>query len=212
LTVLRRLPEAIQEEGQLMSDTNSAGTNVDVVDILTSDHQDMIELIGRIKETPDGTERRDLADALIAEVMRHAVAEEMYVYPAIEDHVPNGKEEVEHDKKEHDEIVKLMKRLEKAEAGDQEFMELVHELEGQLTHHAGDEESEQFPKLRLHIPREKLVEMGEKVENAKKLAPTRPHPSAPHSELFHKTVGPGVGMVDRLLDKLTHRKTDPKSD
>ncbi|ADX71359.1 hemerythrin domain-containing protein [Pseudarthrobacter phenanthrenivorans] len=190
-----------------MSDTNSAGTNVDVVDILTSDHQDMIALIGQIKGAPNGDQRRDLADTLIAEVMRHAVAEEMYVYPAVEDHVPNGKEEVEHDKKEHDEIVKLMKRLEKADSSDQEFMELVHELEGQLTHHASDEETEQFPKLRLHIPREKLVEIGGKVEKAKKLAPTRPHPSAPHSELFHKTVGPGVGMVDRLLDKLTGRHT-----
>jgi len=195
-----------------MSDTNSAGTNVDVVDILTSDHQEMIALIGQIHSTPDASQRRDLADTLIAEVMRHAVAEEMYVYPAIEDHVPNGKEEVEHDKKEHDEIVKLMKRLEKVEPADQNFMELVQELEAQLTHHAGDEESEQFPKLRLHIPREKLVDMGQKVEKAKKLAPTRPHPSAPHSELFHKTVGPGVGMVDRLLDKLTHRQTGAKDD
>ncbi|MCU1564171.1 MAG: cation-binding protein, partial [Arthrobacter sp.] len=36
---------------------------------------------------------------------------------------------------------------------------------------------------------------------------TRPHPHAPHSELFHKTVGPGVGMIDRLRDKLTGRHT-----
>lgn len=49
--------------------------------------------------------------------------------------------------------------------------------------------------------------MGRKVEAAKKLAPTRSHPSAPRSELFHKSVGPGVGMVDRLLDKLTGRHT-----
>ncbi|WP_461188478.1 hemerythrin domain-containing protein [Arthrobacter sp. Z4-13] len=195
-----------------MSDTNSAGTNVDVVDILTSDHQEMIALIGQIKSSPDGSQRRDLADTLIAEVMRHAVAEEMYVYPAIEDHVPNGKDEVEHDKKEHDEIVKLMKRLEKVEPSDQTFLELVQELEDQLSHHANDEETEQFPKLRLHIPREKLVDIGGKVEKAKKLAPTRPHPSAPHSELFHKTVGPGVGMVDRLLDKLTKRHTGSKDD
>lgn len=195
-----------------MSDTNSAGTNVDVVDILTSDHRDMITLIAQIKTSAGESERRDLADTLIAEVMRHAVAEEMFVYPAIEDHVPQGREEVEHDKKEHDEIVKLMKRLEKAEPSDQAFMDLVNELEAQLTHHASDEESEQFPKLRLHIPGEKLLELGKKVEAAKKLAPTRPHPSAPHSELFHKTVGPGVGMVDRILDKLTHRETGLKRD
>jgi hypothetical protein len=64
-----------------------------------------------------------------------------------------------------------------------------------------------FPQLRAHMSREQLVEIGEKVQNAKRLAPTRPHPSAPHSELFHKTVGPGVGMIDRLRDVLTGRHT-----
>ena len=29
----------------------------------------------------------------------HAVAEEMYVYPAIEEHVPNGAKEVRHDRR-----------------------------------------------------------------------------------------------------------------
>ena len=190
-----------------MTDTNTDGTKRDVVDILTADHREMVELIGQIGLTPDAGERRNLADTLIAEVMRHAVAEEMFVYPAMEDHVPNGAEEVEHDKKEHDDIVKLMKRIEGVDPSDPAFMELVSELESQLTHHAGDEESEQFPKLRSSIPREKLIDLGEKVQNAKKLAPTRPHPSAPHSELFHKTVGAGVGMVDRLRDKLTGRHT-----
>ena len=179
----------------------------DVVDILTTDHQEMIDLLSQIEQTADPGQRRDLADTVIAEVMRHAVAEEMLVYPAVEEHVPNGKEEVEHDKKEHEEIVRLMKRLEDVDSSDPTFMELVRELEGQLRHHATDEESEQFPQLRAHIPGDKLVELGEKVQNAKKVAPTRPHPSAPHSELFHKTVGPGVGMVDRLRDKLTGRHT-----
>ena len=54
----------------------------------------MIDFIGQIEVTPDAGKRRDLADTVIAEVMRHAVAEEMYVYPAIGEHVPNGAEEV----------------------------------------------------------------------------------------------------------------------
>jgi hemerythrin-like domain-containing protein len=182
-------------------------TGSDVVDILTADHQEMMELLGQIEGTADAGQRRDLADTVIAEVMRHAVAEEMFVYPAMEKHVPNGAEEVEHDKKEHDEIVQVMKRMEDVDASASAFMDLVRELEGQLRHHAHDEESEQFPKLRAHIPGDELVKMGEKVQNAKKLAPTRPHPHAPHSELFHKTIGPGVGMVDRLRDKLTGRPT-----
>ncbi len=190
-----------------MTENNSSGPSTDVIDILTTDHQEMIALLGQIEHTSDAGQRRDLADTVVAEVMRHAVAEEMYVYPAIEEHMPNGAEEVEHDKQEHQEIVQVMKRMEDVDASDPSFMEMVRQLEAHLRHHMDEEESKQFPQLRAHIPAEKLVDMGQKVQNAKKLAPTRPHPSAPHSELFHKTIGPGVGMVDRLLDKLTGRQT-----
>ena len=177
----------------------------DVVDILTTDHREMTDLIGQIERTNDPGERRELADTLIAEVMRHAVAEEMYVYPVMEKELANGTDEVEHDKQEHDEIVQVMKQLEDADASDPAFMELIRNLKEKLDHHADDEESDQFPKLRAHIAADDLVDMGNNIEKAKKLAPTRPHPSAPHSELFHKTVGAGVGMVDRLRDKLSGR-------
>lgn len=187
--------------------SNDAAPGQDVVDILTGDHREMIELIGQIKLTSDTRQRRDLADTVIAEVMRHAVAEEMYVYPAVERNVPNGAEKVEHDKQEHQEIVEVMKQIEGIDASDQRFMAGIQQLEGQLRHHANDEESTQFPQLRAHITHDQLVELGEQVQTAKRLAPTRPHPSAPHSELFHKTIGPGVGMIDRLRDKLTARHT-----
>jgi hypothetical protein len=172
-----------------MINSKDAAPGQDVVDILTSDHREMIELLDQIKHTSDSRQRRDLADTLIAEVMRHAVAEEMYVYPAVEELVPNGAEIVEHDKEEHQEIVEVMKQIEGLDPSDQAFMARVRDLEAQLRHHASDEE------------------LGEKVQTAKQLAPTRPHPSAPHSELFHKTIGPGVGLIDRLRDKLTGRQT-----
>lgn len=185
--------------------TEAGRPGEDVVDILTADHQAMVDLLSTIETTPDAGQQRELADTVIAEVMRHAVAEEMYVYPAVEEHVPNGKEEVEHDKREHQELVELMKRLEGVDSHDPGFLATVREFDQLLRHHANDEESEQFPKLRASIPADKLVEMGHKVQKAKELAPTRPHPSAPHSELFHKTIGPGIGLVDRLRDKLTGR-------
>lgn len=187
--------------------SSKAATAQDVTHILTADHREMIELLGSIHQTSDTRQRRDLVDTLIAEVMRHAVAEEMYVYPAVREHVPNGAEAVEHDEEEHQEIVETMKELEAIDASDPAFMTHIQQLETQLRHHAKDEESEQFPQLRAHLSAESLAELGEKVQNAKKLAPTRPHPSAPHAALFHKTIGPGVGMIDRLRDKLTGRRT-----
>jgi len=98
-----------------------------------------------------------------------------------------------------------MKKLESVDAQSSDFTQLLADLENILRDHVRDEENEQFPQLRAQVPGEELIEIGEKVENAKKLAPTRPHPMAPNNEVFHKLVGPGVGLVDRLRDKLTGR-------
>ncbi len=183
-------------------------TEQDVVDLLTTDHNEVLDLIAEIRSAEDGEARRDLADTVIAELMRHSVAEEMYVYPAMKEHLADGAEAVEHDTKEHQELEEIMKKLEAADAAGGEFLEVLDQLVEVLRDHISDEEDEQFPKLRAQIPHEQLVSIGKKVELAKKVAPTRPHPLAPHSELFHKVVGPGVGLVDRLRDKLTGRSTE----
>jgi hemerythrin superfamily protein len=179
----------------------------DVVDVLTSDHRDVTALIGEIWTVRDPMMRRDLTDTAISELVRHAVAEEMYVYPAMRKHLPDGEKSVEHDVEEHKQLERAMKQLEALDVSSAEFDERLRELETVLADHVQDEETEQFPELRRRIPHEELVELAGKVETAKKLAPTRPHPGAPNSELFHKLVGPGVGLVDRLRDKLTRRAT-----
>ncbi|HEX5202164.1 MAG TPA: hemerythrin domain-containing protein [Actinoplanes sp.] len=186
-----------------MADT----TAPDVVDVLTADHRDVTALIGEIWTIRDPMMRRDLADTAISELVRHAVAEEMYVYPAMRKHLPDGDKAVEHDTEEHKELEQVMKELEGLDVDGPEFDETLRRLETILADHIRDEESEQFPELRQRIPRDELVELAGKVETAKKLAPTRPHPSAPNSELFHKLAGPGVGLVDRLRDMITQRAT-----
>jgi hemerythrin superfamily protein len=183
--------------------TTSTGDQ-DVVDILTTDHHEVLDLIGQIPGADPG-QRRDMADTVIAELMRHSVAEEMYVYPAMREHLPDGEAQVQDDIEEHQQLVEVMKELEDVDSADPRFLPTLGRLEQVLRHHVSDEENEQFPQLRARLTREQLVEIGGKVEAAKKAAPTRPHPSAPHSALFHKTLGPGVGLVDRLRDKLTGR-------
>ena len=120
-------------------------------------------------------------------------------------HLPDGDAAVEHDIKEHQELEEVMKELEGVDSKDAQFLGVLGRLEAVLRDHVSDEETEQFPQLRATIPAEELVKIGGKVETAKKAAPTRPHPAAPHSALFHKALGPGVGLVDRLRDALTGR-------
>lgn len=185
-----------------MTDTHA---EQDVVDVLTSDHREVMDLLAQIWATDDPARRRDLADTVISELVRHAVAEEMHVYPAMKRHLPDGDAAVEHDVGEHKQLEKLMKEWEATDAGDADFDRVLSDLERVLRDHVQDEESEQFPQLRTHIPRDELIGMAEKVEAAKNVAPTRPHPLAPNNALFHFVVGPGVGLVDRLRDAWTDR-------
>ncbi|MBV8540998.1 MAG: hemerythrin domain-containing protein [Pseudonocardiales bacterium] len=180
-------------------------SDIDIIDELVTDHREALELLGRITSSTDADERRELADTVISEVVRHSVTEEMYVYPAMREHLPDGEQAVKHDTEEHQQLEEVMKQLEGVPASEPRFDALVQEMTDKLRHHAHDEETEQFPRLREWAPREELIKLREKVDSAKKLTPTRPHPWAPHSELFHKVVGPGVGLVDRLRDKLANR-------
>jgi hemerythrin superfamily protein len=182
-------------------------TGADVVDELTTDHREATTLLDELLSAGNPETRRDMADTVITELVRHSVAEEMYVYPAMREHLPDGEQAVAHDIEEHKELERTMKELEACDADDPRFLALVGELREKLHHHATDEENEQFPQLRARLPHDKLVKMREQVQTAKKIAPTRPHPNAPNSEVFHKMVGPGVGLMDRVRDKLTGRTT-----
>jgi hemerythrin superfamily protein len=185
----------------------SSNASSDVIDVLIGDHRDVTALIAEIWTVRDPMIRRDLTDTAISELVRHAVAEEMYVYPVMRKYLPDGEKSVEHDIEEHKELEHAMKQLEAVDVSSVEFDTALRRLETLLADHVQDEETEQFPELRNRIPQQELIELAGKVDTAKKLAPTRPHPGAPNNELFHKLVGPGVGLVDRLRDKLTGRAT-----
>src|ERR671939_1666523 len=96
-------------------------TSPDVIDVLTSDHREVTALIGEIWSVKDPMIRRDLTDTAISELVRHAVAEEMYVYPAMRKYLPDGEQAVEHDVAEHKELERTMKQLEDVEVTSADF-------------------------------------------------------------------------------------------
>jgi hypothetical protein len=67
------------------------------------------------------------------------------------------------------------------------------------------EEQELFPRLRAYIDAEELHDLGVRIQRGKNAAPTRPHPATPDTPPLNKVVGPGVGLVDRVRDRLSGR-------
>src|SRR3954447_21443312 len=135
----------------------------DVVDVLISDHRDVTALIGEVRTVADPMMRRDLIDTAISELVRHAVAEEMYVYPAMRKYLPDGDKAVEHDVEEHQELEETMKRLEGGDVSSAEFDAALDRFEALLADHVQDEQSDQFPELRRRVPHEELIELAGKV-------------------------------------------------
>src|SRR5215217_7094390 len=145
---------------------------------------------------------------ILIELVRHAIAEEMYVYPAIRKHLANGAEIAEHEISEHSEAEVTMKRIEKYKHDDPKLDTEMRELMRVIRHHVSEEEGDVFPKLAAALDRAELEQLAGKVQAAKKVVPTRPHPAAPDHPPFNKLLGPGQGLVDRVRDALTGRGKD----
>ncbi|MFF8103231.1 hemerythrin domain-containing protein [Streptomyces sp. NPDC016640] len=182
------------------------GHGGNVIDELATDHREVEELFGKIEALPPGhKDRKVYADQATMELVRHSVAEEAYLYPAVREHVTGGDALADKELEDHATAERIMKDLESRDAGDAEFDRLIGSLMSEIREHIADEEQNLFPLLRASCSQDALDQLGDKVRQAKKTAPTRPHPAAPDKPPANKLLAPGAGMVDRLRDALSGR-------
>jgi hemerythrin-like domain-containing protein len=181
----------------------------DVVDVLTADHREFDRIFTELEGLRHRTgsdvlkRKRELVDEVTIGLVKHSVAEETQVYPRVEKQV--DKEEAEHSKEEHAEAEETMKRLERMDPDDPGFDDAVKELIDEIRHHVQHEESRMFTELRAGFSRDELVEMAQKVEAVKKIAPTRAHPMTPNEAGVRMAVGPVASLLDHLRDAVSGR-------
>ncbi|MER6328579.1 hemerythrin domain-containing protein [Streptomyces sp. NPDC001034] len=182
------------------------GHGGNVVQELTTDHREVEQLFGRIEALPPGSpQRRELADEVTIELVRHSVAEEAYLYPAVREHLDGGDALADKEIEDHAQAEQIMKDLEGLPPDDPRFDTLMARLTSEIRSHLADEERDLFPKLEAACAADALTDLGDKVRRAKKTAPTRPHPSAPDAPWANKLLAPGTGLVDRMRDALSGR-------
>jgi hemerythrin superfamily protein len=181
----------------------------DVVDVLSADHREFDRIFRELEQLfgRSGEEvlkrKRELVDEVTIGLVKHSVAEETQVYPRVEKQV--DEEEAEHAKEEHAEAEETMKRLERMDPGDAGFDDAVAELIREIRHHVEHEEGRMFTELRASFSHQDLVEMAEKVESVKKIAPTRAHPMTPNEPGVRLAVGPVASLLDHLRDAVSGR-------
>lgn len=66
-----------------------------------------------------------------------------------------------------------------------------------------EEENDFFPKVRSELGRNDLNDLGDAMVDAKKVAPTHPHPNAPDTPPGNLVAGLVAGPADRIGDTAT---------
>lgn len=178
-----------------------------LIDVIVQDHRD-VERVFEELETGSGTpeQRKQLVDHVIADLVRHSVAEEQFMYPAARKATARGGEIVDHEIEEHAEAERVMAELEKCDPHSAEFEQRVEQLIDDVRHHVDEEERTLLPQLRDALSAEELQKLGDRVLAAKKAAPTRPHPNAPDTPPGNLITDPGAGIIDKVRDFLSGRE------
>jgi hemerythrin superfamily protein len=180
--------------------------DTDLIEVILRDHRRFKDVFAELeRRAGEADGRKDLVDHVIAELVRHEVAEEQFMYPAARAKLEGGDELVDHEIEEHAEAEEVMKRLEGLGPEDPDFEELVARMIEDVRHHMGEEEEHLLPRLREACDEEELQHLGYKVLAAKEFAPTRPHPHAPDTPPANLILGPGVGFIDKIRDALSDR-------
>ena len=183
----------------------------DVIEVLGHDHREVEQMFAELEalrgaSSEEKSRRKELTEDVTIELVRHSVAEEVLVYPQVEDRV--SAEEAEHAREEHAEAEETLQRLEKLDADDPAFDDELATLMKEIRHHIEDEEGEMFAHMRQVIQEDELRKLGERVETFKRVAPTRPHPNVPNEALPRTAAGPAASLFDRMRDLATGRGTN----
>lgn len=175
---------------------------MDAITLLKNDHKAVNELFKKFEKAGDNAHKTKakLVEQIIHELAVHAAIEELAFYPFIKGVSPDLTDDVLESLEEHHVVKWLLSELEGMSPKDERFDAKVTVLIENVRHHVEEEEQDMFPRVRKMLSRSDLQELGEALANAKKVAPTHPHPKAPDEPPLNAIASAVSGLIDRALD------------
>ncbi len=175
---------------------------MDAITLLKDDHKTVEKLFKAFEKAGERAHKakRDLVDSMIKELAVHAAIEEQVFYPEIRRLVPDQGDCTLESLEEHHIVKWVLSELEGLDPEHERFQAKVTVLIELVRHHVEEEETELFPAVREALGRKQLQEIGQSLDQAKKVAPTRPHPRAPEEPPANIVAGAAAGAMDRARD------------
>src|SRR5512146_422532 len=193
----------------------------DVFTVLRADHDEVKAMLARLADGPKATDgasaeqlaqRQQLVEEVIIEQARHEAAEQDHFWPAMRALGADGARIAENALEQETDAEKVLSQLSELGPADEGFELLLARFIRDARSHIAFEEAHAWPLLSVEITPARAQELGDEVIRAKKMAPTRPHPSIPPQGPAHKAAGPVAAAADKLRDAVFGRgRPQPKS-
>ncbi|MGB6058722.1 MAG: hemerythrin domain-containing protein [Microthrixaceae bacterium] len=176
----------------------------DAITQLKDDHAKVEKLFKKYEDTTDRAvkTRRKLVDQMIEELSVHAAIEEQVFYPISRVLSDEAEEQTLESLEEHHLVKIVLAELTKLEPDDERFHPKVTVLMENIRHHVEEEENDLFPMVRQAFGRNDMSDLGDALSEARRLAPTRPHPGAPDTPPANLASGLVAGIIDRIRSSL----------
>ncbi|RKE17344.1 hemerythrin domain-containing protein [Streptomyces sp. TLI_171] len=145
---------------------------MDAIVLLKEDHTKVEKLFKEFEQAGDrafATKRR-IVDRVIEELTVHTVIEEEVFYPAAREAAPDTSDHVLESVEEHHVVVWMLAELTDLDPEDERFDAKMTVLMENVRHHVEEEEKEWFPEVRRAMGRNRLLELGERLQEARKTA------------------------------------------
>jgi hemerythrin-like domain-containing protein len=190
---------------------------MDALTFLRQDHKSVLGMLEVLYEAPSGSGAEvsgleTMVTNLVIAESQHEAIEEQFFWPAVRDALDDGDALADKAIEQEQEGKKLLQQLEDGKPGEAAYQEALQQFVQAAREHIAYEQDVVWPQFEAAVGREQLEKLGEKLERAKKIAPTRPHPDTPPNPLVLKTVGKGAAIVDHVRDAFTGREADNPPD
>jgi hemerythrin superfamily protein len=183
---------------------------MDAISLLERDHHEVEKYFSRFERTSGAKERRHIADQIIEALSQHAAVEEQFLYPAIRERSRQNEDLALEALEEHHVVKWLLFELAKMQPSEERFEAKMKVLAENVRHHVDEERKELFPLVRKVFERQELEDLGILMEEAKAIAPTRPHPRSPDTPPGNLFTGAVAAVLDRGRDLLSGEIRLPK--
>ncbi|GJE99552.1 Hemerythrin HHE cation binding domain [Phanerochaete sordida] len=178
---------------------------LDVAKEVKLDHDNVRDLFQRYKSASDSKQKQAIACTLIREMAIHGDAEEMSIY---KEYARFGLgSEAEHNKEEHAEVKRVLYEADTKSFESADYDQVLAKAFNVFDTHAKEEEEQQLSQLASKLSAQENDKLARDFLKARKMAPTRPHPSAPQSGgAAQMAAGMPAGMADKIVEMMQGRE------